>query len=71
MRPVRRSAPVFRVLSFSCRKREDVPVSVWYNGTEWLPTSGFEFAEGPDVEVYFRPDPRQTAYEVWILVKKR
>ena len=48
-----------------------MPVSVWYNGTEWLPTSGFEFAEGPDVEVYFRPDPRQTAYEVWILVKKR
>lgn len=39
--------------------------------TEWLPTSGFEFAEGPDVEVYFRPDPQQTAYEVWIPVKKR
>lgn len=39
--------------------------------TEWLPTSGFEFAEGPDVEVYHRPDPRQTTYEVWVPVRKR
>ena len=39
--------------------------------TEWLPTSGFEFTEGPDVEVYLNPDPQQTAYEVWIPVKKK
>ena len=39
--------------------------------TEWLPTSGYEFAQGPDVEVYFTPDPQNTAYEVWIPVKKR
>lgn len=39
--------------------------------TEWLPTSGYEFADGPDVEVYFNPDPLDTAYEVWIPVKKR
>ena len=38
--------------------------------TEWLPASGYEFAEGPDVEVYFQPDPRHTRYEVWIPVKK-
>ena len=25
--------------------------------TEWLPTSGYEFTEGPDIEVYFNPDP--------------
>lgn len=38
--------------------------------TEWLPTSGYEFTEGPDVEVYFNPDPNNTQYEVWIPIKK-
>ena len=39
--------------------------------TEWLPTSGYEFTQGPDIEVYFNPDPQKTVYEVWIPVKKR
>ena len=34
--------------------------------TEWLPTSGYEYAEGPDVEVYM--DPECTKFEVWIPV---
>lgn len=38
--------------------------------TEWLPTSGYEFTEGPDIEVYFNPDPNYTQYEVWIPIKK-
>ena len=36
--------------------------------TEWLPTSGYEYAEGPDVEVYL--DPERTRFEVWIPVAK-
>lgn len=36
--------------------------------TEWLPTSGYEYAEGPDVEVY--ADPGCTQFEVWIPVTK-
>ena len=36
--------------------------------TEWLPTSGYEFAEGPDVEVYLNPEC--TRFEVWIPVVK-
>ena len=36
--------------------------------TEWLPTSGYEFAEGPDVEVYL--DPECSKFEVWIPVVK-
>lgn len=39
--------------------------------TEWLATSGYEFAQGPDIEVYLNPDPQDTAYEVWIPVKKK
>ena len=39
--------------------------------TECLPTSGYEFCDGPDVEVYFDPDPQDTAFEVWIPVRKR
>ena len=37
-------------------------------GTEWLPTSGYEYAEGPDVEVYL--DSGCTRFEVWIPVVK-
>lgn len=36
--------------------------------TEWLPTSGYEYAEGPDVEVYLNPEC--TRFEVWIPVVK-
>ena len=35
---------------------------------EWLPTSGYEYADGPDVEVYL--DPQCTQFEVWIPVVK-
>lgn len=38
--------------------------------TEWLPTSGYEYANGPDIEVYLDPNPEDTKYEVWIPVRK-
>ena len=37
--------------------------------TEWLPTSGYEYADGPDVEVYLNPDPQNSRYELWIPVQ--
>lgn len=36
--------------------------------TEWLPTSGYEYANAPDIEVYLNPDPQNAQYEVWIPV---
>lgn len=39
--------------------------------TEWLPTSGFEYDDGPDIELYLNPDPQKAQFEVWIPVKKR
>lgn len=39
--------------------------------TEWLPTSGYEYANAPDIEVYLNPDPQNAKYEVWIPVKKK
>lgn len=39
--------------------------------TEWLPTSGYEYANGPDVEVYLNPDPANAKYEVWIPVMQK
>ena len=36
--------------------------------TEWLPTSGYEYDNGPDIEVYLEPDPSQARFEVWIPV---
>ncbi len=39
--------------------------------TEWLPTSGYEYADAPDVEVYMTPDPANARFEVWIPVVKK
>lgn len=39
--------------------------------TEWLPTSGYEYGDAPDVEVYLNPDPANAKYEVWIPVVKK
>lgn len=39
--------------------------------TEWLPTSGYEYGTGPDVEVYLDPTPENTRYEVWVPVIKQ
>lgn len=39
--------------------------------TEWLPTSGYEYANAPDIEVYINPDPQDAKYEVWIPVTKK
>lgn len=39
--------------------------------TEWLPTSGYEYDNAPDIEVYLNPDPQNTKYEVWIPVIKK
>ena len=39
--------------------------------SEWLPTSGYEYANAPDIEVYLNPDPQNAQYEVWIPVTKK
>lgn len=39
--------------------------------TEWLPTSGYEYGNAPDIEVYLSPDPQNAVYEVWIPVIKK
>jgi len=33
---------------------------------EWLPTSGYQWNNLPDVEVYLSEDPQNMAYEVWL-----
>ena len=39
--------------------------------TEWLPTSGYEYDNGPDIEVYINADPQNAKFEVWIPVVKK
>ena len=39
--------------------------------TEWLPASGYEYANAPDIEVYLNSDPQNAQYEVWIPVRKK
>lgn len=39
--------------------------------SEWLPTSGYEYANGPDIECYLNPDPQDSIFEVWIPVTRK
>ncbi len=39
--------------------------------TEWLPTSGYEYTNGPDLELYLNADPQNAKFEVWIPVTKK
>lgn len=39
--------------------------------SEWLPASGYEYANAPDIEVYLNPDPQNAQYEVWIPVTNK
>jgi AraC family transcriptional regulator len=41
--------------------------------TEWLPTSGYEYANAPDIEVYFDGDQQADDYqcEVWLPIVKK
>lgn len=39
--------------------------------TQWLPTSGYEYANGPDIEVYLNADMSNAQFEVWIPVVQK
>lgn len=39
--------------------------------TEWLPTSGYEYANAPEIELYLNPDPENTKYEIWLPIVKK
>lgn len=39
--------------------------------SEWLPTSGYEYADGPDIAVHSKTDKERTILEYWLPIKKR
>lgn len=39
--------------------------------SEWLPSSGYEYGNAPDIEVYIDPNPEDGRYEIWIPVTKK
>lgn len=41
--------------------------------SEWLPTSGFEYADAPDIEVYFEGNQKADDYkcEVWLPINRK
>ena len=40
--------------------------------SEWLPSSGYEWAQAPDIEVYLStPDSEAAQFQIWIPVTKR
>lgn len=55
----------------SGRMPEDIQLLEKRIVTEWLPTSGYEYADAPDIEVYFNADPQNAQFEVWLPVVKK
>lgn len=39
--------------------------------TEWFPSSGYEYDEGPDIELYLTPNPSEAVFEVWVPIKEK
>ena len=39
--------------------------------TEWLPKSGYEYANAPEIELYLNPDPDNTKYEIWLPIVRK
>ncbi|MEA4988973.1 MAG: AraC family transcriptional regulator [Anaerovorax sp.] len=39
--------------------------------TEWFPTSGYEYGNAPDIEVYLNADPQNAKFEIWVPVVKK
>lgn len=39
--------------------------------TEWLPSSGYEYGKGPDIERYLNQNPENSEFEVWISIVKK
>lgn len=33
---------------------------------QWLPTSGYEYANAPEIELYFNSDPDNAKFEIWL-----
>ena len=33
---------------------------------EWLPASGYEYADAPDIELYLKPEPQDAVFEVYL-----
>ena len=52
------------------RAKSDRPALERRIFTEWLPASGYVYGDAPDIEVYKTPNPADTAFEVWVPVKK-
>lgn len=34
--------------------------------TQWLPTSGYEYANALEIELYFNSDPDNAKFEIWL-----
>ena len=41
------------------------------NITDWLLTSGYEYSNSPDIEVYFDANPEDMEYQVWVPVGRK
>ena len=39
--------------------------------TEWLPSSGYQYANAPDLEVYLDANPADATFEIWLPIEKQ
>ena len=36
--------------------------------TEWFPSTGYQYVNGPVMEVYLDPDPSSSRLEMWLMI---
>lgn len=64
-------ASTWAIFSGSGRMPDDIQALEKRAVTEWLPTSGYEYADAPDIEVYQNADPANAQFEVWLPIRKK
>ncbi len=64
--------PELTWVKFECRGAHQIQEVFKRMYTEWFPTSGYEHADGPEIEWYSTDDPTTSDYhcEVWVPIKK-
>jgi len=54
-----------------CGNQEDIQSLQIRIVSEWLPTSGYEWANAPDIELYLSDNPHNMQFEVWLPVVRK
>lgn len=55
----------FRVVGVCHELEKELERRIW---TEWFPSTGYQYVNGPVMEVYLDPDPSSSRLEMWLMI---